>query len=183
MHLLRGATLTAALLATGWCQFQFIHPMRDVTLFTISQRLLWYIISIHTPHAGCNHLVEPDSATNVISIHASLAGCNSGFCPHGIFSIHAPRMRCNTSMFAVPDSQSRFQFIYLMLYATMRSVRHSDTRHFNSCTSCDVQYSRALVSRKDYSDFNSCTYARCNSATAGCSGLHPYFNSYTPCGV
>ena len=57
------------------CQFQSTHPMRGAT-FVPSPVWLYTVISIHTPHAGCDKLCYDIGTMKEISIHTPHAGCD-----------------------------------------------------------------------------------------------------------
>ncbi len=95
-HPMRGAT-PRYLITPSSKLFQSTHPMRGATHLVPFFRI-FYPISIHAPHAGCDPRRYPHKRPYGISIHAPQAGCDPDGARVGILlpiSIHAPHAGCD----------------------------------------------------------------------------------------
>ena len=86
-------------------EFQLTHPTRGATPSFGYIGILWFEISTHTPHTGCDANRRHDNATCKISTHTPHTGCDTenvaGIVGMGI-STHTPHTGCDECALHAP---------------------------------------------------------------------------------
>ena len=181
---MRGATSTYT--PRGWSlAFQSTHPLRGATVRT-SFILLFPVISIHAPLAGCDSHVNMRVHGIRISIHAPLAGCDASliakssslanfnprtpcgvrrnFCDRFIGSFNFnPRTPCGVRQYLQRPERFRGK---ISIHAPLAG--------------CDKWQRKAKTEGRDFNPRTPCGVRPCKET---CQHPFYHFNPRTPCGV